>query len=55
MRILIVEDEPPIAEYIEKCVRQILGGKIRDIHITLTLEEAFKYLKPIRLTVVCLI
>lgn len=45
MRILIVEDEPPIAEYLEKCVWGILGSKIRDMHISLTLEEAFIYLK----------
>jgi len=45
MRILIVEDEPPIAEYLEKCIWDILDSKIRNIHISLTLEEAFEYLK----------
>ena len=45
MKILIVEDEPPIAEYTENCLWQILGSKIQDIHICLTLAEAFKFLK----------
>jgi two-component system response regulator LytT len=45
MRILIVEDEPPIAEYLEKCLWNILGCEVKNIHISLTLDEAFKYLK----------
>lgn len=45
MRILIVEDEPPNAEYLERCVWDILGDKIQGIEIALTLDEAFEYLK----------
>ncbi len=45
MRILIVEDEPPNAEYLESCICDILDRKIRNIHISLTQDEAFEYLK----------
>jgi DNA-binding LytR/AlgR family response regulator len=44
MKLLIVEDEPPIARYIESCCRDVLNTKIRDIHTVLTLDEACKYL-----------
>ena len=44
MRILIVEDEPLIAEYIEELSRSILGDRIRSIRIIHSLEMAFHYL-----------
>lgn len=49
MRILIVEDERPIAEDIKLLVEQILGKEITSIHIEVTLESALIYLreKPI--------
>ncbi|MBN1272935.1 MAG: response regulator transcription factor [Candidatus Aminicenantes bacterium] len=40
MRILIVEDEPPVARYIERCCRNILKNKIKTIDICFTLQEA---------------
>ena len=45
MRILIIEDEPPIAEYIENSVRKILGNKISSINVVYTLEDAIIFLK----------
>jgi two-component system response regulator LytT len=45
MRILIVEDEPPNAEYLERGIWEIMGSKIQNIHISLTREDAFEYLK----------
>lgn len=45
MRILIIEDEPPIAEYIERCTRSLLQGLIRRIDVVYTLEEAEFYLR----------
>jgi len=44
MRVLIVEDEPPIAEYIEAGVRSILGSAFRSVHVSLSLEDASAYL-----------
>jgi two-component system, LytTR family, response regulator LytT len=44
MRILIVEDESPIAEYIEKSCRAILGPKIQSIKIIYELDQASDYL-----------
>jgi DNA-binding LytR/AlgR family response regulator len=45
VRILIVEDEPPIADYIEASVRSILGRSVRQVHISHSLEEALLYLE----------
>ena len=41
MRILIVEDEPPIADYIENYTRSILGNKVTKIFMVHTLDDAF--------------
>ncbi|MBN1938365.1 MAG: response regulator transcription factor [Candidatus Aminicenantes bacterium] len=40
MRVLIVEDEPPIADYIEKSLRAILGAELKDVQTAYSLEEA---------------
>lgn len=45
MRILIVEDEPPIAGYIERCTRSLLQGLVKRIDVVYTLEEAERYLQ----------
>lgn len=45
MRILIVEDERPIAEDIQLLVKQILKEKITSIHIEITLGNALAYLQ----------
>ena len=45
MRILIVEDERPIAEDIQLLVEQILNKEITSIHIETTLDNAMFYLK----------
>ena len=45
MRILIVEDEPPIAEYIERSTRSLLQGLIRRIDVVHTLEDARHHLR----------
>jgi two-component system, LytTR family, response regulator LytT len=49
MRILIVEDERPIAEDIQFLVKQILKKEITSLHIETTLDNALAYLneKPI--------
>ncbi len=44
MKILIVEDEKPIARYIERMCRQIAGDKIGSIHIIHNLDYAGIYL-----------
>lgn len=44
MRIIIVEDERPIAKYIEKLCGEILGEKIKSIHTFHTLEQASGFL-----------
>jgi len=44
MRILIVEDERPIAEDIKLLVKQILKSEITSIHIETTLGNALAYL-----------
>jgi two-component system response regulator LytT len=44
MRILIVEDERPIAEDIKLLVMQILKKEIKSIHIETTLDNALAYL-----------
>lgn len=43
MRVLIVEDEPHIASYIEDAVRSILGSTLRSLHTSLSLEDAFEW------------
>lgn len=45
MKILIIEDEPPIAEYIEKSTRSILGNMLTEIKTVHSLEDAQIYLK----------
>ena len=45
MRILIIEDEPPIAEYIERCTRSLLQGLIRRIDVVHTLDDARHHLR----------
>ena len=49
MRILIVEDERPIAQDIQLLVKQILKKEITSLHIETTLDNALAYLneKPI--------
>ncbi|UCE18972.1 MAG: response regulator transcription factor [Gemmatimonadota bacterium] len=44
MRILIIEDEKPIADYIVRLCRSILGDKIQSIRTLHTLEQAKAYL-----------
>ena len=44
MRILILEDEPPIARYIESSCRKILGSKIQIIQVFYNLENAEEYI-----------
>ena len=44
MHILIVEDEPPIADYIENYTRSILGNKVTKIFMVHTLDDAFTIL-----------
>lgn len=45
MRILILEDEPPIAAYIKSSTIALLGKKIKSITALYTLEDANEYLK----------
>jgi DNA-binding LytR/AlgR family response regulator len=45
MRILIVEDEPPIADDIERCTRALLGERVRSIDVVYTLAEARQRLR----------
>jgi two-component system response regulator LytT len=49
MRILIIEDEPPIAEYIEDNVRKILGNELSSINVVYTLDDAILFLKNSRI------
>ena len=42
MNILIVEDEEPIAKYIEKSCHRILGDKISKTYIRLSLPQAME-------------
>ena len=41
MHLLIVEDEPPVARYIERCCRNILKNKIRSVEVHHTLHDAY--------------
>ena len=45
MNILILEDEPPIAEHIAWMCRKILKEKLSSCHILHTLDEASDYIK----------
>ena len=45
MRILIIEDEPPVAEEIEELVRSILRDEIDLLKVVYTFEEALGLLK----------
>lgn len=45
MRILIIEDEPPIADYIEGCVRSLLGDTPLEVRSAHSLDAALKSLK----------
>jgi len=45
MRILIVEDEPPIADYIDQSVRSILGQNVPETQQAYSLDEALQRLK----------
>jgi two-component system response regulator LytT len=40
MKILIVEDEPPVARYIERCCQNILGDKITSMDVHYSLKDA---------------
>ncbi|MFH1196462.1 MAG: LytTR family DNA-binding domain-containing protein [bacterium] len=44
MKILIIEDEPPIAEDVKDLTKSILGGKVEKIDVRHSLAEAFDYL-----------
>lgn len=45
MRILIIEDEPPIADYIEGCVRSLLSDTPLEVRSAHSLDAALKSLK----------
>ncbi|MEW6363451.1 MAG: LytTR family DNA-binding domain-containing protein [Acidobacteriota bacterium] len=40
MRVLIVEDEPPIADYIEESIRAVLGAELKDVETAYSLDDA---------------
>ena len=44
MRVLLVEDEPPIARRLEKMLRELLGGSLAKLHWAETLEQAELFL-----------
>jgi DNA-binding LytR/AlgR family response regulator len=43
IRMLIVEDEPPVARYIERCCRSILKGRIESLATIHSLREALTH------------
>ena len=45
MKILIIEDEPPVAEYISDCTQSILRNLISSIEIKHSIESAEEYLQ----------
>ncbi|MBU0475700.1 MAG: LytTR family DNA-binding domain-containing protein [Bacteroidetes bacterium] len=45
MNILIIEDEPPIAEYIKDLTQNILGNQISSIITAFTIEDALSNIK----------
>lgn len=51
LRLLIVEDEPPVARYLERCCRSILKEKLLTLDIHYSLKDAIQYIhqKPIDL------
>lgn len=49
MKILIIEDEPPIAEYISELCRSILKNQLQSIHSVYTFEDGKKYIKSNRI------
>ena len=40
MRILIVEDEPLVAQRLERITRELLGGELQSLHVATTLDAA---------------
>jgi two-component system, LytTR family, response regulator LytT len=54
MRLLIVEDEPPIADYIEKKSLAILGDTVAALRVEYTLEKATEFLAHNRINL-CLL
>jgi len=45
MRVLLVEDEPPIARRLEKMTRELLGERLTTLHLVETLMNAEAYLE----------
>lgn len=45
MRLLIVEDEDPIAEFIKDTCQELLGPKIKKLHIEYTIDQAFEFIQ----------
>ena len=41
MQLLIVEDEPPVARYINRCCQNILKHKLKSVRICHTIDDAF--------------
>lgn len=48
MRILIVEDEPPIARDIGDAVRSILGSTLTSLHVAFSLDKASEFIQKHR-------
>ena len=46
MKVLIVEDEKPIAQYIELLCNRVLKNKLQKIYTYYTLDEAASFLYP---------
>src|SRR5688572_20214845 len=44
MRILIVEDEPLVAQRLERFVREVLGNELRNLRVATTLDAAITHL-----------
>lgn len=44
MRVLIIEDEPPIADFIEKSLQAILGEALTEVRTAYSLDEAAAHL-----------
>lgn len=45
MRVLIIEDEAPIAAYIENQLREIVGGKLKSVRISYSVEEGLREIR----------
>jgi two-component system, LytTR family, response regulator LytT len=54
MRILIVEDEQPIAEDLQELCRKLLGDRLEVVHVELTLGNAREYLAQKRIDLLLL-